>query len=571
MKLKLHKFCIFYTYMNIKYCVVFLIKASQILNKSDENDSDNDDPNLIVNNVSIIRNEDNLFLFQLEHVTLQENSLRQTLDQLNNIFLEIIEKDDSSIYKHELFDIAKILISDKMCIYKYVDSKFDFGVQVTPILNLSSINADEINIDFSQFDIAFFMGFDISKLTTLQYNTLNPHITNLINSYIQYIDPIKETITSDYTHLKTSINNEVILLAKHKKRFYEYESKYKLFLKNFFNESINNTVRFNLYNKEQEFLRNYIPFFYNFNQLKIKIEFLHSKLELYINMSKSFNKLTNFIYQKILLEKEYFNNLTDQEKRSADLIYRLIEKSKMDQTLKVQNLKKHHDEINRKYLEHIINVNDAETKFHNAEKNFLKAQENLNDICIQIDKYRSIEDDTEKFKNIKYTQRFEDCKKKYFELLKLKNLAINEYEKTVSSFFHFVIFEKNKTEKCYYIELYFLQLIKKKINSMNFLIQYFEKNISFSINLIEFKLEKTAKISNTSQSIYSKTQYEFLKLIFQENKLLNQIIENDLKTIQTIKLMKNRIEEVDLGILEKTRKYTENFKVKEMYFTLKFL
>ncbi|KAL6122001.1 hypothetical protein NUSPORA_00985 [Nucleospora cyclopteri] len=146
----------------------------------------------------------------------------------------------------------------------------------------------------------------------------------------------------------------------------------------------------------------------------MKIEFLYLKLELYINMSKSFNKLTNFIYQKILLEKEYFDNSTDQEKRSADLINRLIEKSKMDQTLKVQNLKPTHNEINKKYLEHIIDVNKAETKFYNAEKNFLQAQENLNDICIQIDKYRSIEDDTIKFKNIKYTQRFKDCKQKYF-------------------------------------------------------------------------------------------------------------------------------------------------------------
>ncbi|KAL6122002.1 hypothetical protein NUSPORA_00986 [Nucleospora cyclopteri] len=200
-------------------------------------------------------------MFQSDQMILQENSLRQMLDQLNNIFLEIIERDDSNTYKHELFDIAKIFTRDKMCIYKYVDSKFDFGVQETSILNLSNINADEINIDFSQFDIAFFIGFDISKLTNLQYNTLNPHITNLINSYIHYIDPIKETITSNYTHLKTLINNEVILLAKHKKRFYEYESKHKLFLKNFFNESTNNTVRFELYNKEQEFLRNYITFF----------------------------------------------------------------------------------------------------------------------------------------------------------------------------------------------------------------------------------------------------------------------------------------------------------------------
>ncbi|KAL6122000.1 hypothetical protein NUSPORA_00984 [Nucleospora cyclopteri] len=144
-------------------------------------------------------------------------------------------------------------------------------------------------------------------------------------------------------------------------------------------------------------------------------------------------------------------------------------------------------------------------------------------------------------------------------------MAINEYEKTVSSFIHFVIFEKNKTEICYYIELYYSQLIQKEINSLNFLIQYFEKNISFSMNLIEFILEKTTKMLNTSQNIYSKTQYEFLNLIFQENKLLNKIIDNELKTI---KLMNNKKEDVDLCILEKTQKYIENFKVKEMYFTL---
>ncbi|KAL6120992.1 hypothetical protein NUSPORA_02172 [Nucleospora cyclopteri] len=563
MKLKLLKLFIFSTYMIIKSFFNFLIRTSHNLNDSSE-----DELNSTVENDRVKIQEVNSSLFQTDQTILQEKSLKQMLDQLNNFFVTIIEKDSSSIYKHELFDIANTLIKDKNYIYKYIDSKFDFGIQETSILSLSNITVDEINVDFSRYDIAFFMGFDDSKLTIIQYNTLSLHITNLINSYVHYITSIKEILTSHYALLKASIINEVSLLTKHKKRFDIYESKYKLFIKNFFKESLNNIVKFELYNQAKESLRDYISFFYNYNQIKMKIEFLYLKLDLYIDISHSFNELTDFLHEKILLEIKYFDNLTDEEKKSANLTNCLINKVKMDQILKVKNLKQKNDKITKKHSENMIVVNKAEIQFEHSENNFLVAQMNLNEICGQLNKYKPIKGDTDKFKNLNYGQRFKDYQEKYFQLLKLKNLAQNEYDKAISSLFHFVFFEKNKIEICYYIELYFLQLIQNEITSMDFLIQYFEKKINFSINLIESKLEINKKMLNKSQNIYLKAQYKFLQLIVQENNLSKQVIKNEFKSMKAMKLMRNNKEIVDLNILDKSKKYTEEFKVEEMNYTL---